>query len=274
MAIATKAAWRGYINLGQLGIPVRLYTAVRTAHPRFVLLHETDGSPVERELRCRAEGRKIDSSEVVRAIEYEPGKYIPLTDRELAVAAPQSQKSIVVRQFCDIEAIPSLYVSRPFYVVSTKGGERAYSLLREVLVRQRKMAVTQFVMYSREYLAMLIAHGDLLVLQQIHFASEIVPRSSLQTPPLPRPSPQEVDALSMVVERFSGPFYFQDYHDEYSERVHTLIERKAKGLSPVRREYIAPHATPEAEIVTALQNTLGDTKSTTRLVVDSPSRAE
>ena len=256
----TKAAWQGYISLGQLGIPVRLYSAIQSIRPKFVQLHESDGSPVERELQCRAEHRKIDSSEVVRAVEVEPGRYITLTDRELEVSVKSPVKSIVVQQFCEPAVVSSLYIDKPYYAVPSGGGERAYALLREVLVRRHKVAIAGFVIRTQEHIAMIGTFGDVLLLQQLRFSAEIVPRQSLQTPALPKPTPAEIDALSAVVDRFSGPLYLEDYHDEYSESVKDLVERKAKGLPARRQERIAPHATPESEIMEAIHETLGERK--------------
>ncbi len=251
-----RAAWLGYITLGQLAVPVRLYTGVQSQTPRFVQLHEADGSPVERTLHCRAEGRPIDSSEVIRAVEYAPGEYMTLTERDLAVAEPGLMKRIVVRQFCAGDAVAPVYYERPFYIVPGKGGERAYALLRDVLVRLHTIAIAEFVIYRREHLAAIGVHGDLLVLHQLRFAADLVPRGSLKVPALPRPSPMEIEALSAVVERLSGQFYIEDYHDEYTEQVQALVERKAKGLPAPRRERPAPQATPEDELITALESTL------------------
>jgi|GEM_PF-1258586 len=266
MAILTvKATWQGYISLGQLGIPVRLYSAVQSVRPRFIQLHETDGSPVERELRCRAEGRKIESSEVVRAIEVKPGRYVTITDHELGVTAHSPVKTISVQQFSEPNAIPNVYIDKPYYVVPAKGGERAYALLREVLARLCKVAIGQFVIYNQERIACAYIYGDLIMLQQLHFAAEIVPRQSIKSPALPKPSPSEIEALSAVVQRFSGPLYLEDYHDEHSEHIRELVERKAKGLAAPREERIAPHATPETDIIAALHDTLG-----ARRLVDNP----
>lgn len=251
-----RAAWQGYIALGQLGIPVRLYSATQSIRPRFVQLHEKDGSPVERVLRCRDEQHDISISETIRAIEYEPGRYIGLTDRELEQTAAGQVKTIDIKQFCEPDSISPIYFTKPYYVVPARGGERAYALLREVFVRHHKIAVTQFVIYNKQHIAALATEGDLLMLQQLHFADEIVPRSSIKTPPLPKPSPAEIETLSSVMERFSGPFYIQDYHDEHSERIKQLVDRKAKGLPPPRPERLALHATPEKEIVSALQAAL------------------
>ncbi len=183
MAHTNHAAWQGYLTLGRLGIPVRLYTAIQSIRPRFVQLHEADGSPVERELHCQIKHRKIDASEVVRGIEYEPGRYITFTDDELTTSKNLSSKAISILQFCEPEAIPTLYFDKPFYIVPSKGGERAYALMREVLDRQHKVAVAHFVIYAHEHIAVLGVQGDVIVLQQLHFAAKIIPRNTLKRLP-------------------------------------------------------------------------------------------
>lgn len=266
----SRAAWQGYISLGRLGIPVRLYSAIQSLRPRFVQLHESDGSPVTRELRCQAEHKRIEPAEVVRAIEYEPGKYVTLTDNELSTNGRVPAKTLAVQQFCEPADVPTIYIDKPFYIVPTKGGERAYALLREVLGRLHKVAFTQFVLYTQEHIGMVGVHGDLLLLQQLRFAGEIAPRSALKTPPLPKPTPAELDALSEVVRRFSGPLYIEDYHDEYSERVREVVDRKVKGLPSTRRERIAPQATQDAELISVLHDTLEEK----RLITDTNPKHE
>ncbi len=253
-----RATWQGYITLGQLGIPVRLYTATQSLRPHFVRLHERDGSPVERALRCRAEHLEISPNETVRAAEYEPDRYVTLTDQELERTAPAHVKSVDIKQFCSRGSIDPVYYEKPFYAVPGRGGERGYSLLREVLARTGMLAIAQLIMHEREHIAALLVQGDMLVLNQLRFADELLPRNRLKTPPLPKPSPDEIDALTAIVRRFNGPFYIQDYHDEHSEYVRQLIERKAKGLPARRRERIAPHTTPQNEIIATLRSSLGN----------------
>lgn len=253
-----RAVWQGYIVLGQLGIPVRLYNGLQAREPRFVQLHESDGSPVERQLRCKAEQREISSAETIRAVEVSPGHYVPLSEQELTVTTSSSFKSLVIQQFSEPDVVSSIYYEKPFYSVAAKGGERAYALLREVLARTNKMAIVTYTMYNREHIGALQVHEDLLLVQQLRYTAEIVPRSSVKTPTLPKPSPMEIEALSQVVDRLSGPLYLTDYHDEQAERLQQLVERKAKGLPAPRGEKTAPHATPEGRIVSALQATLGD----------------
>lgn len=252
-----KATWRGYLTIGQLGLPVRLYNATKSHTPRFVLLHDRDGSAVERVLRCKEEQKDISSADTVRAVEVEPGKYITLTDNELERVSEGPVKTIGVQQFCDPITLAPAYFDKPYYIVACKGGERAYALLREVLERTQKVAVTRYFLYRREHIGLVGVRGDLLMLYQLRFASEIAPRSELKTPALPRSAANEIETLSAVVERYSSPFYIEDYHDTYADAVDDLIDRKARGLKqPTRRSLGTPAVSDESELVDALQQTL------------------
>jgi DNA end-binding protein Ku len=251
-----KASWQGYIALGQLGIPTRLYSATTQNRPKFVQLHEKDSAPIERVLKCKSEDTEISHKEIVRAIEYQPGHYITLTGRELERNLPTSTKTIDVKQFCELSDIDPIYYEKPYYIAPSKGGERAYSLLREALTRSKKLMIVQFALSGREHIGAITLYRDMLILHQLRYANEIVPRSQLKTRSPPRPSPAEVNTLRSVIDHFSGPFYIEDYHDDYTEQINTLIERKIKGLPPPRREAVSANATPEEEIVTALKNTL------------------
>lgn len=251
-----RAIWQGYITLGQLGIPVRLYAATQSIRPRFVQLHEKDGSPVERVLMCHDEHREIRVSDTIRAVPVEGDRYIPLTDRELEQTTDGTIKAIDIQHFTDVTDIAPMYFEKPFYVSPSRGGERAYALMREVFTRTSKMAIAQFTIYTQEHIAALMVEGDMLLLQQLRYTAGIVPRANIKTPPLPKPLPAEAEAMQKVVERFSGPVFIQDYHDSYAERINELVERKTKGLPPPRKEQAAPHATPETDIEATLRDTL------------------
>lgn len=251
-----RAAWKGYISLGQLGIPVRLFAGTQSIRPHFFQLHETDGSPVERQLRCRAEQRDITPAEVIRAIELEPGTYLTLTDHELEIAVSTTPKAIAIQQFSELDKVPAHYFDKIFYIVPARGGERGYALLREVMGRSHHVAIARFSIYGHEHLAAVGVSGDLLMLYQLRYTAEITPRSGLKVPPLPRPTPKEIATLSAVVERFSGPLYLEDYHDEYADHLEELVEQKVKGLPSRGPQRPEPHATDDTELVPVLEHVL------------------
>lgn len=251
-----RAAWRGYVAIGQLGIPVRLHSGSRSVAPRFVTIHDKDGAPVERTMKCSYEQREIPASETVKAIEHN-GSYIPISEQELERSATSPVKMIIVEQFCDTGDVPPIYYEKPYFMVAAKGGERAYALLREVLARERKAALARYFLYRREHIGLISAHRDLLVLQQLRYASEITPRSDLKTPALPKPSPKEVEALSEVVRRHGGPLYIEDYHDTYEEQLQELIDRKIRGVKTSKSHRLpATSLKGDDHLMDALQETL------------------
>jgi DNA end-binding protein Ku len=252
MVVSMKALWKGYITLGQLGIPVRLYAATRDSGVRFVQLHETDGSPVERPLFCKKEHREIAASEVVRGVETEPGRYVLFTDQELERGHDSDVKTIEIRQFCEPVQLPLGYFEKPYFIVPASGGEHGYALLREALTRTNMLAVSVFYFYGDDYIGAIQVSEDVLMLHRLRFSDELVPRSNIPTPALPRSDPNEVDMLRRVIERHSGPLHLRDYHDAYAERIRLLTDRKAKGLSMPKAERPAAHATPEDEIGSVL----------------------
>lgn len=254
-----KAIWSGYITLGQLGIPVRLYSATKAVRPEFTQLHEKDGSPVERFLRCRAEGKEISPGETIRAIKSE-GRFVTFTPDELTRAEIERSKSLAVKQFCRPEDIDAIYYEKPYYIVPASGGGRAYTLLREALSRSSRAAVTQFVIYNKDRIGIISPRRDILVLYQLRFATEIIPRSDIKMPPLSKPSPAETDTLISIIDRFSGPFYVEDYHDEQTERIDELLAQKLKGLPAPRRSRDNPSATKDNDLLPALQRTLKEAR--------------
>lgn len=251
-----KALWKGYIVLGQLGIPIRLYSATQKSGVTFVQLHEKDSSPVIRPLFCKLEHKEIASSEVIRGVEYEPGKFISFTNQELERARQSEIKAVTIRQFCPADQIPSSYFEKPYYITPTAGGERGYALLREGLLRTNMVAIGQYYFYGSEYIGAIEASDDILLLHQLRYADELVSRSNIKTAALPRPTPAEIDIIENVIERYSGPLHLRDYHDEYAERIKLLAERKSKGLSMPKPEQIPTHTTPNDDIQSVLTDTL------------------
>jgi DNA end-binding protein Ku len=246
-----KASWSGYFRVGELTVPMLLYSGTQSTSPRFVQLHDKDKSPITRVSKCKKDGEELQADDIIRAIERN-GKYVELKESDVRTDSSQD-KSIIVRQFSDDGVVDSVYYEKPFYMVPGKGGETAYTLLRQAFVQTKKVAITTFTFYEKEHIGIVSAMDGVLMLQQLRFADEIIPRSDINTPPLPQPSPDQVDAAVKLMERYSAPFYIEDYRNEQLDELNEIIERRAKGLPLKRKPQISPHATPEDELVPKLR---------------------
>lgn len=145
-----------------------------------------------------------------------------------------------------------------------KGGEIAYTLLRQAFIQTGKVAITTFTLYEKEHIGIVSVSDGVLLLQQLRFADEIVPRSEIKTPSLSQPSPDQVDVAVRLMERYSAPFYIEDYRNEQLDELNEMIDRRAKGLSVKRKPQIAPHTTPEEELVSTLRALLRHTSNELR----------
>ncbi len=257
-----KASWNGYFRLGDLTVPIRLFSATRSAGPKFVQIDSIEHKPITRVAKSKS-GKELKSDEIHRAIELDD-RYIEITDDEIIESSGGAERNIIVRQFGELESINPMYYEKPYYMVPGKGGELAYSLLRQAFVRAKKIAVTTFALYGKQHIGIITAHDGMLLLQQLRFADEIVPRADIKTPPLSQPAPSQVDIAIKLMERYSAPFYVEDYHNEQLDNLNEIIERKVKGLPAKRQSQVAPHATPEKEVTPALEAMFSNAPDTLR----------
>ena len=242
--------------MGTLAVPMRLYNAVRSIGPNFVQLHKHDHSPLSRAYICKKEGKEIEYKDIVRAAEYEGG-FVEITESEMKSALERS-KNLTVKQFSDPQTVDPMHYEKPYYLVPGKGGELAYTLLREAFVRAKKVAIVTFTFYEKEHIGIVAPHDGVLMLQQLRFAAELVPRTDIKTPSLPQPTPDQVDIAVKLMKRYSSAFYIDDYRNEQTDYLNELIARKAKGLPTKKQQRIAPRTTPEDKLVPTLSALLAE----------------
>src|SRR4030067_2489532 len=138
---AFQGIWSGTISFSLVAIPVQLVSAVRTGHVSFRMLHSKDYSPRARGMSCPEEETIVPSNEIIRGYEIGPDKYIVITDKELESVSPERSRTIEIIEFIDIKDVDPVYYDHPYYLVPSKGGEKAYRLLVEVMRQGNKGGV-------------------------------------------------------------------------------------------------------------------------------------
>lgn len=250
-----RASWNGYFKLADVVLPIRLYSAITSTLPSFVQLHGRDHAPIRRITVCSQDGEELSADDIVRAVERD-GRLVELSESDLARSHTED-KSIIVRQFAEPGAIDPIYYDKPYYMVPGTGGELAYTVLRQAFQKAGKVALVTYMYYERARLGIVRHRDGMLVLQQLHFADELLPRSKLKTPALPQPSPAQVNLAASLMERYASSFYIDDYRNNQVDELNELIDRKMRGLAPKRRSRVTPQTTPEDELTPALRALVG-----------------
>jgi DNA end-binding protein Ku len=246
-----RASWSGYVRVGDVLFPAKLFSGVKSVTPKYVRLHAKDHSPINQIITCQKDGEELRSGDIIRAVEIE-GRYIEISETDIAVSGAAS-KNITVRQFSESSEIDPVYYDKPYYIVPGKGGELAYTIMRQAFIKSNKVAIVTYVFYEKEHLGIIRTVDGMLLLQQLRFAEELVQRRDIETPSLSQPLPADVDIAAKLMNRYSSSFFIDDYQNEQLSELNEIIERKAKGLPPKRQPQIASETTPEDEVVKKLE---------------------
>ncbi|HZG18783.1 MAG TPA: Ku protein [Herbaspirillum sp.] len=228
-----RALWKGAISFGLINIPVELYTAEKHDELDFTLLDKRDLSPVGYKRYNKKSGREVPWENIIKGYEYEDGRFVLMSDEDLRRANVEATQSIDIQSFVEREQVPILYYEQPYFLAPSKGGDKAYALLRETLLASDKMAIAQIVIRTRQHLAALIPQGDMLQLITLRYPSELRAPDDLPLPSRKSKKAgvtrQEVDMARALVEHMSSDWEPEQFHDTYRDDVLALIKKKIKS---------------------------------------------
>jgi DNA end-binding protein Ku len=240
-----RPIWSGAISFGLIYIPVRLYNASQDQELDFDLLRRGDLCRIRYSRICEETGEEVDYADIVKGYEYEDGKYVVLEDEDFTRANVRKTRTIDIASFIDAGEIDQKYLEKPYYLEPQKGAEKVYALLREALKNSGKAGVARFVLSTREHLAVIKAEGQVIVLNQMRFPSEIRPTDNLELPEEGGFSERELDMAVKLVDRLTEPWEPGEFHDTYVEDLKHIIQEKINGkeLEPVEEEPIPEEVT-------------------------------
>jgi DNA end-binding protein Ku len=259
--------WKGSLAFGLVNIPVEAKTAVREDHVSFRMLHEEDMSPVKYERVCAADGEPVPWNEIVKGYEYEKGKFVVMTDDDFKAAALESSKTLEILDFVKQEEIDPRFFDTPYYLVPSKGGEKAYALLREALRTSDAVGIGKVVMRQKEHLAAIRVVGDAIVLEMMRFANELVDVTEFNFPSSEIVRPQELKMAEQLVDSLAETFDPAKYTDDYRANLMKIIRAKMKGKKiTVPEPEKEPADSQVFDLMSRLQASLKENKGKGRAV--------
>src|SRR3954469_3586280 len=168
-----RAIWKGSISFGLVNIPIALYTATRKEELKFRMLRSSDLSPINYKRVAEKDGKEVPWDDIVKGYEYEKGKYVVLKDEDFARVDLEATQTVDIQDFVDQEEIDPMFFYKPYYLEPQKGGDKAYTLLREALADGEKVGIAKVIIKTRQYLAGVKPQDGALVLELMHFADEL-----------------------------------------------------------------------------------------------------
>jgi len=254
-----RAIWKGHISFALVTIPISLFSATKRNELSFHYLHKKDMSPVSYKRFCDTEDVEVPWDEITRGYEYEKDQYIEITDEDIERADVELTKTIQIMEFVKEEEIDPVYFDKPYYLEPQKGGERAYALMRDALAQSKRVGIAKVVMKTKEHLAAVKAVGDMITLQTMRFAHEIVDSGELNLPKT-EISRKEMDLANTLIDSMTDRFVPSKYKDDYYEKVMEVVQNKIAGVAPVAPAVAAKTPGKVVDLMEILKQSLNETK--------------
>jgi DNA end-binding protein Ku len=267
-----RPIWNGTLSFGLLNIPVQLMSGERRVDLSFRMLDSRDKSPIRYE-RVNAEtGEEVPWKDIVKAFEYDKGNYVVLDENDFKAASPEGREAVEVQGFVDVDSIPPAYFEKPYVLVPAKKAEKGYVLLRETLRKMRKVGIARVVIRTREHLAAVMPDGDAIMLIMLRYPQELIAADTYGIPEGKisdyRISAKELEMATKLIESMAGDWDPEQYHDEFRERLHAVIEKRIKSGGKVSRRKEDDADLPEdattnvVDFMALLQKSLASQKRT------------
>ena len=246
-----RAIWKGSIAFGLVQIPVSLRAAEQADELSFDMLDRRDLAPVGYERVNKRTGRKVEWKDVVKGYEYKKGKHVVVTEEDFERANVEATHTIDIEQFVDPGSIDPRYFERPYYLLPDKAGGKAYVLLRQTLERANKGAVARVVIRTRQHLALIVPHDELLLLLLLRFEHELRKpeklelggRKSLAV------TAKERQMAETLVESMAGEWRPDRYKDTYRDDLLKRIKAKVKRGGREEEEAPPPEPRRGADVI-------------------------
>jgi DNA end-binding protein Ku len=258
--MAVQGIWSGTVSFSLVAIPVRLVKAIEPGRISFRLLHGKDYSPLRRRMFCPEEETTVPPEEIIRGFEILPGQYILMTDEELESVSPERSRTIEIVEFIDRKEVDPVYYDHPYYLVPSKGGEKAYQLLVEVMRRTHKAGLAKFVLAEREYLVAVTSKDGALALTTLHYREEILSDEDL-SPRKEKIAAEDQSRIKKSIEHMIADFNPGKYADGRRKKLMDLLAAKAKERAPVEAPVVEEEAGEgPADLVAALEESMRKVK--------------
>jgi DNA end-binding protein Ku len=240
-----------------VSVPIKLFAAARYSHISFHEVHRECGHRVQQQLYCPYDKRIVPRDEIVMGYEVEEDKMVIVDREELKKRQPASSSSMEILQFVKLSDVDPIFFETSYFSVPEEAGRRGYTLLLETMEEMKLAALAQVTIHQRERTVILRPYRGGLTLHTLYYPNEIHDVAGYGKNKATNLKKPEIALAEQFAKGLVAPFRPEKYHDEYQERVKTLIESKEKGTAAPKPEK-TPRLAPVVDLMTALKQSIAN----------------
>lgn len=272
--MAPRATWKGYLKLGLVTCPVRLYNATSASERvSFNQLHKDTHNrinmkPVDPELGL------VERSDLVKGYEYDKNQYIIIDEADLDAVRIESNHTINIEAFVDEDEVDTIYQDAPYYLAPDGVmAEETFVVLREAMKKSGMLAIGRLVMSSRERVVTIGARDKGMFVCTLRNPNEVRGTAEyFDNIPVGKPDAEMLDLAAMLIEQKKKHFDPMDYEDRYEVALMQMIKEKLKGHKPIVAA--EPERGNVINLMDALKASLGQAKPAAKSKTKAPTTAK
>jgi DNA end-binding protein Ku len=250
------------ISFGLVAIPVKLYTATQSANAiSFNLLHKGCGSRLKQQYVCQKDGSIVEREDMVKGYEFAKDQYVIFTPEEIKALEEAGTHSVDISEFVPVESIDPVYFDKTYYLAPDKGAGRPYALLTEALKQSGRCAVGRWAARGKAYIVLIRPIGDVLSMQQLHFAGDVRSSSEIDVPKADVKPAELKLAQQLIEQQTAEKFEPTAYKDELRARIETAIQKKVEGAEISVAELAPEGESKVIDLMEALRASLEKTEA-------------
>lgn len=247
--------WKGAVSFGLVTIPVKLFGATEEKDVTFHQVHDADGGRIKYKRICEVCGEEVPYASIAKGYEAGDGRTVTLEASDFDDLPLPSAKAIEIVQFVDMGEIDPAYFNKSYYLQAEAPGAKPYVLLREALKQSGRAGIVKVALRSRETLALVRAHEDVLMLHTMMWPDELRDGSFAAPADDISATDAEVGMATMFIDQLTAPFDPAQYTDAYREALEEVVAAKLEGVAMPQdaTQTAAPNAGEVVDLVAALK---------------------
>ena len=246
------------VSFGLVAIPVKLFTANQSSNAiSFNLLHKADGSWLRQQYICQKDGEVVERDQMVKGYEFAKDQYVQFAPEEIKALEEVGSHAVEISEFVPIESIDPVYYDKTYYLAPDKGAAKPYALLTEALKQAGRCGVGRWAARGKGYLVILRPIGDVLAMQQLHYAADVRRASEVEVPKT-EVKPAELKLAQQLIDAQTAEKFDADaYKDEVRGRIEAAIQKKVdEGQEITMAEPAPPGEGKVIDLMEALRASL------------------
>lgn len=252
-----RVTHKGAISFGLVHIPVGLYKATQDNDIKFNQLCKEDHSRIQYKKICSGCKKEVQANDIVKGFRYSDSDddYVIMTDDDFEKAKSEKDRGIHILHFADLDSIPPIFYDQSYHIAPEAGGDKAFALLRQAMLDEKKIAVAKTVIGNSGKLLIIMPTDEGMLIETMYYEDEI---REIPKPVTANINEAELKMAKQLVKSMIQDFDSSLYKDEYQVRLKEIIESKIQGKEIVSAN--PNKATNIIDLMEALQASLEEEK--------------